>query len=317
MSKNKHAAFTLVELLVVISIIGILVALISAAAMVAIRSANIAVSMNNEKEIWQGMQIFESRKQRYPGYVYYPVPGMTARQGSWLVPILPHIGMNDIYDKWIDPNVTAAELTATHIGIPILVCPGDDQVTPSGPWLSYVVNTGIPDTTSGSGGVQETKAHGIFFDHRVVPANRITMNSSDIMNNDGLANTIGLAENRRADTWMGYTSGGTVPQEYLLGFNWNNVTSNQSWLTYPVNQRDTSQSVPTFLVNTAVDSTGARINGPHAGVAVVMFADGHAIKLSEDIDHTVYNKLCTPNGARLPHASWPIQGPLDTAEFIR
>ena len=311
MSNRKHAAFTLVELLVVISIIGILVALISAATVAAIRSANQAVSMNNEKEIWQAMQVYESRKQRYPGYAYYSVPN---RQASWVVSIMPYIGMNDIYDKWIDPTVTAAQLESTYVGIPILICPGDDQLTPSGAWTSYTVNTGIPDTLSGSGGITETKSHGIFFDHRVAPNNRITLNSSDIMNNDGLSNTLGLVENRRANTWMGYASSGTVPQEYLLGFNWENVTSSQSWLVYPVNQRDTTQNTPTFLVDTAVDSSGARINSPHPGIAIVMFADGHAQKISEEIDYTVYNKLCTPNGAK-PPGSWPVQGPLDPAEY--
>lgn len=311
MSARNRAAFTLVELLVVIAIIGILVSLISAAAMQAIASAQRAACQNNQKEIWQAVQIYESKKQRYPGWR----TTLAGRTVSWTVQLMPMLSMNDQYTLW---STTGSTVTTPNISL--YVCPADDQETPGGPWLNYAVNAGISDAAITSTN-KESKANGLFFDNVVSASNAIPIftTASDVAKKDGLTQTLGLAENRRLYNWTGYGSSGSVPLEYLTGFVWDNSTTapTSSWLRFPINQVDTTTG--TILTATATDATGARISGPHGNVAVVMFADCHSIFLNSAVDYTVYNKLCTPDGfsARDTLGNLLNQPQLDSAEFIR
>jgi prepilin-type N-terminal cleavage/methylation domain-containing protein/prepilin-type processing-associated H-X9-DG protein len=318
MSTRNRAGFTLVELLVVIAIIGILVALISAAAMQAINAAQRAACQNNQHNIWTAIEVYESRKQRYPGWR----TTLAGRQVSWTVQLMPFLSMNDQYNVWA---TTGSTLTTP--GITLYVCPSDDQDTPGGPWLSYGTNNGILDTVV-AGKIVESKANGLFFDNVVTASNPVPIfnTASDVFKKDGTAQTLGLGENRRLYNWSGYGTSGTVPLEYLTGFVWRNLTGSyswatasgfdftsyraspsNSWLAYPINQTDTTTGVA--LLATATDGDAARISGPHGNVAVVTFADGHGMYLNAAVDYFVYNKLCTPDGVSLS------QPPLDYAEY--
>ena len=317
MSTRNRAAFTLVELLVVIAIIGILVGFISAAAMQAINSAHRASCQNNQHEIWTAITIYESKKQRYPGWRTGVGIGAGRRQLSWAVQLMPYLGMNDNYNVWSTTGTTPS--TPPTPGISLYLCPSDDQDTPGGPWLSYAVNTGISDSAQTSTN-KESKANGLFFDNdtTVVPIPLFT-SAADVQKKDGMTQTLGLGENRRVYNWSGYGASGAVVQEYLTGFVWDNSTTapTNSWLKFPINQLDTSTG--TVLTTTATDATGARISGPHGNVAVVTFVDGHSIFLNSVIDYTVYNRLCTPDGTSARDTSGALlnQLPLDQAEFLR
>ena len=125
-----------------------------------------------------------------------------------------------------------------------------------------------------------------------------------------------MGENVRALTWTGFAPGTAAVQEYLVGFNWMHYAQPPAahWLQYPVNQRDDDGEL---ITTTATSSNAARPNGPHSNVAVVTFADGHSIFLNQDIDYTVYNKLCTPDGTYQIRDDWPVQDPLDHAEYLK
>ena len=267
-----------------------------------------AQCMNNQHEIWTAVQVYESRKRRYPGWR----TTLAGRQVGWPVQLMPYLGINDLYNAW----ATEGSKPKTP-GFSVFACPNDEQETEDGPWLSYIVNCGLPDAMT-SDDLVETKACGLFFDNVVTDPNSkpIFTSASEVMKKDGNAQTLGLGENLRALDWTGYSPATQTVQEYLVGFNWQHYADPpaEPWLHHPVNQRDEEGEL---ITTTATNSNAARLNGPHGKVVIVTFADGHSVFLSDKIDERVYNKLCTPDGSSPIREDWPVQEPLEVEEYLR
>ena len=112
--------FTLVELLVVITIIGILIALLLPAVQAAREAAQIAQCRNNLKQVSLAMLGFEQTNGHFPsggwGYLWVGDPdrGTGKEQpGSWAFAILPHLEQLPLYQLGCDgqPNAwTPAQL---------------------------------------------------------------------------------------------------------------------------------------------------------------------------------------------------------------
>ncbi|MEC8558074.1 MAG: DUF1559 domain-containing protein [Planctomycetota bacterium] len=123
-----HAAFTLVELLVVISIIGILMGLLLPAVQAAREAARRTQCQNNLKQIGLGIHGFHEAKKRLPiGCLEWrPFGGPTTRrQFAWSAFILPHLEQQNLFDS-IDfqkpfDHPDNREAAATEISI--FVCP--------------------------------------------------------------------------------------------------------------------------------------------------------------------------------------------------
>src|SRR5687767_2961813 len=77
-SRRVRTGFTLVELLVVITIIGMLMALIFPAFSAFLARTRIASCQNNLKEIAGAVRMFESKKQVFPGWLHR----MQTRRGA-------------------------------------------------------------------------------------------------------------------------------------------------------------------------------------------------------------------------------------------
>ncbi len=69
MSRRNRRGFTLVELLVVITIISMLMALLMPAVQAARESARRATCMNNQKQIALAMMMYEGARTKFPGYM--------------------------------------------------------------------------------------------------------------------------------------------------------------------------------------------------------------------------------------------------------
>jgi len=129
--KCSRKAFTLVELLVVITIIGMLIGMLLPAVQAARESARRTVCTNRQKQVALAAVNFESTYKRFPGYVNQIAGGAT---GSWVVALLPYLDRKDVYKKWESGNGGDQGL----VRMQVLLCPSNPPE-----------NDGIRDTSCG------------------------------------------------------------------------------------------------------------------------------------------------------------------------
>jgi prepilin-type N-terminal cleavage/methylation domain-containing protein len=178
MTRRSHAGFTLVELLVVITIISMLMALLLPAVQAARESGRRATCTNNQKQLMLATQGYESAQGKFPGFVNYlgaradfpsssqfdypadvsvnppvpippPTPGNANQRNdvTCFLVLLPYMDRMDLWRRWRDKNVAMADEPLPNNParpapfLRVAVCPS----TPSEfDWTQtqYVVNAG-------------------------------------------------------------------------------------------------------------------------------------------------------------------------------
>lgn len=176
---SPQRAFTLVELLVVITIIGMLMALLVPAVNSARNSARTTQCQNNLRQLGMGLISYQTAKQELPGYVqpvlrsdktWLEIDGGTLSASSydsvnplvspaadklrsrisWLAMILPQVEAQDTWDRLKDGNVNSTIPAFTDSKeravkpFELFMCPADTELRtdPKNAGTSYVANTG-------------------------------------------------------------------------------------------------------------------------------------------------------------------------------
>ncbi|RIK72452.1 MAG: hypothetical protein DCC67_19255 [Planctomycetota bacterium] len=121
-------ALTIVELLVVISIAGLLMAIVLPAVQQARETSRKASCKNNLRQVALATMTYHDARGRFP-HGYFIIAGGVgpdARAWSWLARLLPYAERNDLYDRGRVGRATLRQSRALHEQVSIFLCPSDE-----------------------------------------------------------------------------------------------------------------------------------------------------------------------------------------------
>jgi prepilin-type N-terminal cleavage/methylation domain-containing protein len=196
---SLRSGFTLVELLVVITIIGILIAMLMPAVSASRETARRTECARNMMRIGAALQSYEDANTVYPpGTVNPEGPIHNRAQGNhlgWIAAILPYLDEKTVFDH-IDANAGVYDpknADARAIRISKLLCPSDADNLPA-----------LVGASSYAGCHNDVESpidadnHGVFFLNSKIAPKDIT---------DGLSHTLFVGEKRIDKTDLGWMSG--------------------------------------------------------------------------------------------------------------
>jgi len=290
MSSKHRSAFTLVELLVVISIIAVLMGLLLPAVQSAREAGRRATCSNNLYQIAFAANRFNDAEGHLPGW-RNRVLGLTITSTtSWTVPLLPYLERTDIYRTWVSATA-AANRQAPYASI--FICPTTPPDTLTQPTLAYAGNVGSF--------ANARKADGVMLDTfgatgATPPVAPETLSLDAVSNADGSSMTLIFSE-KCATGAAG-----------LVMSNWNvfptaagaGSYANPGVPAFGLTGTAADSAVPK-VINPAVLGTGVVANGVagqmnlpssnHPGGAVVAFCDGHTAFLKDSLGRNIYGQL--------------------------
>lgn len=290
--------FTLVELLVVITIIGVLMALLLPAIQAAREAARRSQCTNNLKQIGLAMQNHHAAKRTFPsGSNLHTI---NFRDGiSWNVMTLPYIELGSLYDQiQPQPNGGALNYNPRLIQIDTFVCPTAPPVENS----DQAEKTSNYTAVSGAGRNGERMdlatqedcgdvfTDGIFYPNSRTPISRIA---------DGTSNTLAVGERLYIyRNWMqGAAKFGNPPSEICMGSSVN--------IVYPINADPYQFGFYKFYFEAPAGApmemvlNDLQFGSDHTGGANFNYADGSVHFIGDDIDFTVYQDLSTKDGGEV------------------
>jgi prepilin-type N-terminal cleavage/methylation domain-containing protein/prepilin-type processing-associated H-X9-DG protein len=276
--------FTLVELLVVVTIIGLLVALLLPAVQAAREAARRSSCGNNLRQLGIALQGYHALHDCFPPAYLANANNYIYAHWSWATFLLPYLEQQPLYNilgvntQEFGGGVTfAPPCTATQTSLSVFVCPSDN-----GPTLNaskslfaksnYRAIEGSQGTTTGETFDTMTGRNGVFYVNSCTPITTIT---------DGASNTLALGEcslDPHGQTYVGTIWAG------MRGFTGTDICeSDVAWWI---------DSDPLYCIDGQAPQA---FSSRHPGGAHFVFADGSVHFLLASIDGQTLERLACRN----------------------
>jgi len=271
-------AFTLVEMLVVVAIIGILIALLLPAIQGARESARNMKCKNQLRQLAIAMHLHEDAKGHFPAGIKQTIfPSAPRYRGfSLFAAILPYFEQSALLETWDydDPNNNAQGGAAARTAVlqPAMVCPTDGiQLNP------VIRNSTTYALTSygGNGGTwsyfpDQANTDGIF--HSTGSGSEPLANQQEVRVKDvadGLGNTLFLGERNHADpNYAAFVTAGWTQQE-LANWGWWGASTGRRAIGHVT----MSSAVPINFVLRFSPTTGAQAVPPATDTGTFVYHD--------------------------------------------
>jgi prepilin-type N-terminal cleavage/methylation domain-containing protein len=296
-SRGTHFGYTIIELLVVVTIISVLLALLLPAIQAAREAARSAQCSNNLKQLALAIQAYHGSHSRFP-------PGSSLRKqqlqsgDSWHVYCLSYLEEQEIADRILQRRENIAPFVA------VFFCPSDDAVTGEANAL-YDTNYG---GSAGAGrdpdyviDLEDKFCGDVYTDGIFYPLSK----TDDDSITDGLTHTLAIGERTYfKHIWAdgAYWMGSAEERLCLLAM------KNVRW---PINAPPATSGYYVFDRDApATDVRTLRLNDLYFGSrhpqgAWFAFAGGNVHFLADDIAFTVYQDLATRSGGEsMSSADW-------------
>lgn len=151
-SRHPLGGFTLVELLVVITIIGILLAILLPAVNMIREDSRQTTCMNNQMQIGKAIVMYEDAKRHLPGVLNKGSHGtpLVDFSYSWVAALFPYLERSDMWDA-IRSKDNAVVASVPKMRLNIVICPNDPYlIDPTSVKLQALLSYGINDSVFAS-----------------------------------------------------------------------------------------------------------------------------------------------------------------------
>lgn len=286
---RRRNAFTLVELLVVITIIAMLMALLLPAVQAAREAGRRTACASN----LHSLALAALQTEGLQGFI----PGWRNTLGthvvSWPVMLLPFMERNDIYQVWVGGGNTAPS-------VDFFMCPSSPPEDVSLPTLAYAGNCGSANLGTATA---PQKWDGVMLDTTNSTLGRMSFEEIGKAG-DGTPSTILFTERCGPGNLTGglpltqsfwNLRGGTeLPAN---GFTFGNATNAVPGVGIAATAPAASQQIINNKTSDAAPGFRSQPSSNHPGGVVVAFCDGHNGFLKESLSSRVYAQLLTSNNA--------------------
>lgn len=271
-SEAGRPAFTLVEVLVALAIVGVLVALLIPAVQAAREASRRVQCLNNLKQHGLALNAYVGSVDAFPiGCLSWPAPPGGAAPGwAWAAPLLPHLEQGSVYDAMnVDaPIDVAANLTARSATLAVFDCPSDHG--PRGLAVASAVVGGTVEAAATSYAASQGADGAAQGGDGMFRVNK-SVRPRDVK--DGLSNTFAVGERARfivRNAWAGALGDGRGADQVLA--------------------RMSSKGLE------VANPSPASFGGAHPGATNFLTADGSARSFKTTAAPAVLRAFATRNG---------------------